>query len=162
MQGCWPPLYLATVGTRVLPLLSTRPPRLLLPPAFHLAGASCSSSGRKLGNPPGFVFTTRKSAGFLHAKPSSVLPPHFIAQFDRYAAGVPEIFRGLTGFAISYDNEEAVRDHISFSVDLRELHQFIQDGISLNRPARFIQLLREQLDYVLSLQNVSLPPSMLS
>ena len=90
-----------------------------------------------------------------------MLPPHVIAQFDRYAAGVPDIFRALSNFVISYNDEESVRDHVGFCVDLRELYQFIRDAIHLDRPARFIQLLREQLDFVISHQNVSLPPSML-
>ncbi len=72
-----------------------------------------------------------------------------------------DIFKSLRGFVLNTSDEAATRDFISFSVDLREVHQYISDSISLNRPERLVNILREQLDLILAEQNVSLPPTML-
>jgi hypothetical protein len=74
---------------------------------------------------------------------------------------VEDIFKSLSGFVLNPADVAATRDFISFSVDLREVHQYIGDSIALSRPERLINLLREQLDLILAEQNVSLPPSML-
>lgn len=89
------------------------------------------------------------------------VPAYVLEKFTRYASGVEDIFKSLSGFVLNPADVAATRDFISFSVDLREVHQYIGDSIALNRPERLINLLREQLDLILAEQNVSLPPSML-
>ncbi|KAF7339136.1 hypothetical protein MVEN_01990300 [Mycena venus] len=102
----------------------------------------------------------RRREALVTAQPAP--PVHRIAQFNRYTAQVPELFHILSNYNLSIEKEAVVCSHVEFSEDIRELHQYIVDGIQAGIPEIVIQILRERLEVVTSRQQVSFPPSMLN
>ncbi|KAJ7162443.1 hypothetical protein C8R46DRAFT_1104566 [Mycena filopes] len=107
-----------------------------------------------------FAHFTRERAGLLTQAP--VANPSVVAQLDSDNTTTEQAFIGMRDIDLIGPDGSILRNALSQTTMIRELHNLLKDAIAYSRPSFIIDVLRERLEALCAERRMVLPADMRS